>query len=67
MDGIEAAKKIRLSDRNDAKSVPVIAMTADAFNDDIQKCTDAGMNAHLAKPVDPEHLYQVLGSAIAHQ
>jgi two-component system sensor histidine kinase/response regulator len=54
MNGIEAAKQIRLSDRPDAKSVPIIAMTADTFSDDIQKCLDAGMNGHLAKPVDPE-------------
>jgi signal transduction histidine kinase/CheY-like chemotaxis protein len=64
MNGIEAAKQIRLSDRPDAKSVPIIAMTADTFSDDIQKCLDAGMNGHLAKPVDPGKLYAALVSAI---
>ena len=64
MNGIDAAKQIRLSDRPDAKSVPIIAMTADTFSDDIQKCLDAGMNGHLAKPVDPEKLYAALVSAI---
>ena len=64
MNGIEAAKQIRLSDRPDAKSVPIIAMTADTFSDDVQKCLDAGMNGHLAKPVDPEKLYAALVSVI---
>jgi signal transduction histidine kinase/CheY-like chemotaxis protein len=64
MNGIEAAKQIRLSDRTDAKSVPIIAMTADTFSDDIQKCLDAGMNAHLAKPVYPEQLYETLQSLV---
>jgi signal transduction histidine kinase/ActR/RegA family two-component response regulator len=64
MDGVAAAKQIRLSGRPDAKSVPIIAMTADAFPEDIQKCLDAGMNGHLAKPVDPEQLYLTLQSAI---
>mgnify|MGYP003816289585 CR=1 FL=1 len=56
MDGYAATKKIRTLKRPDAKSVPVIAMTADAFMDDIQECMDAGMNGHMAKPVDPEAL-----------
>jgi signal transduction histidine kinase len=64
MDGIEAAKQIRMSGRPDAESVPIIAMTADTFSDDIQKCLDAGMNGHLAKPVDPEALYQTLANYI---
>jgi len=64
MDGLEAAKRIRLSDRPDAGSVPILAMTADTFSDDIQNCLDAGMNGHLAKPVDPEQLYRKLQSVI---
>jgi signal transduction histidine kinase len=64
MNGIDAAKQIRLSKRPDAKSVPIIAMTADTFSDDIQKCLDAGMNGHLAKPVNPEQLYAALQYAI---
>ena len=63
MGGIEAAKLIRRSGKNDAESIPIIAMTADAFRDDIQKCLDAGMDAHLAKPVDPGQLYAALGYA----
>jgi CheY-like chemotaxis protein len=53
MDGYEAARAIRALDRAEAKSVPILAMTADAFQDDIQKCLDAGMNGHIAKPIDP--------------
>jgi len=60
MDGLTAAMAIRSLDREDAKSIPIIAMTADAFDDDVQKCLDAGMNGHIAKPVDPEELYRVL-------
>jgi CheY-like chemotaxis protein len=60
MDGYEAARKIRKLDRPDAKTVPIIAMTADAFEDDVQKCLDAGMNGHVAKPVEPGLLYSAL-------
>jgi len=56
MDGYQATRKIRALKRSDAKSVPIIAMTADAFVDDIQECLDAGMNGHIAKPVDPKSL-----------
>jgi len=60
MDGYEAVRKIRALQRGDAKQVPVIAMTADAFSDDVQKCLAAGMNAHVAKPIDPQSLYDTL-------
>ncbi len=56
MDGLEAAAAIRASQRQDAASIPIIAMTADAFTEDVQKCLDAGMNAHLAKPIDIDQL-----------
>ena len=51
MTGYEAAKAIRALDRGDA-DIPIIAMTADAFSEDIQRCLDCGMNAHIAKPID---------------
>ncbi|MDY3889475.1 MAG: ATP-binding protein, partial [Bacilli bacterium] len=52
MDGIEATKQIRSLDRFDAWSIPIIAMTADAFQEDVQRVKDAGMNEHLSKPLD---------------
>lgn len=60
MDGLQAAYNIRRWRKADAKSIPIIAMTANAFDEDIQKSKAAGMNAHLAKPIDPRHMYQTL-------
>ncbi|MBT9776612.1 response regulator [Clostridium sp. MCC353] len=60
MDGCSAAKAIRGLDREDVKQIPIIAMTANAFGDDRQKTADAGMNEHLAKPIDMEQMNQVL-------
>ena len=52
MDGLAAARAVRALDREDAKTIPIIAMTANAFREDAQKCFEAGMNEHLAKPLD---------------
>ena len=52
MDGLTATRAIRGLDRPDAKTIPIIAMTANAFAEDAAKCFDAGMNAHLSKPLD---------------
>ena len=60
MDGLEAAAAIRALDRPDAGQIPIIALTANAFDEDVQRSLQAGMNAHLSKPVEPEHLYQTL-------
>lgn len=60
MDGLEATRRIRKLERKDAVTVPIIAMTADAFDKEKQKTLDAGMNHHLAKPIDPYILYDVL-------
>ncbi|MEG1695112.1 MAG: ATP-binding protein [Eubacterium sp.] len=57
MDGLQSAEKIRNLDSVYAKTVPIIAMSANAFDDDVTKSKKAGMNAHLAKPIDPELLY----------
>ena len=54
MDGLTASKKIRTMERPDAKTIPIIAMTANAFKEDAERCIIAGMNAHLAKPLDIE-------------
>ena len=60
MSGIEAAKAIRKLARADARDIPIIAISADAFQDDIQKCLDCGMNAHTAKPLDAEKVLSLL-------
>ncbi len=54
MDGLAATRAIRALDRPDAGRIPIIAMTANAFAEDVRKCLDAGMDAHLAKPLDME-------------
>ena len=64
MDGLESAKAIRRLTRPDAKTVPIIAMTANAFDDDVHASLAAGMNAHLAKPIEPQKLYETLASLI---
>ncbi|MEG2084992.1 MAG: response regulator, partial [Clostridia bacterium] len=62
MDGITATKSIRQMRKKDAKTIPIIAMTANAFDEDIEKTKSAGMNAHLAKPIEPALLYQTIQS-----
>ena len=62
MNGLEACRAIRQLPFSLADTVPIIAMTADAFEDDIRQSLDAGMNAHLAKPIDPQKLYRTLQS-----
>ena len=60
MDGLTATKTIRSLKRPDAETIPIIAMTANAFVEDMRKTKEAGMNEHLTKPVDGEKLLQVL-------
>lgn len=60
MDGLQAAYNIRHWRKADAQTIPIIAMTANAFEDDIHKSKAMGMNAHLAKPIDPKGLFQTL-------
>ena len=64
MNGIEATENIRKLHRADAARVPIIAMTADAFEEDARKCLAAGMNAHLAKPIDIELLKKTLAKLV---
>jgi len=64
MDGISAAQAIRALDRPDAKEVPILAVSADAFADDVEKCRAAGMNGHVAKPIDPSLLYRTLSELL---
>ena len=64
MDGLEAAERIRSLDREDSSIIPIIAMTANAFDEDVQRSLQVGMNAHLSKPVDTDRLYQTLEELI---
>ncbi len=60
LNGYEATKLIRASEREYIKNIAVVAMTADAFSDDIQRCMEVGMNAHVAKPINIKNLLNVL-------
>jgi CheY-like chemotaxis protein len=60
MDGLDATRTIRSMKRLDARTIPIIAMTANALDEDRRKTKDAGMNAHLAKPFEPMQLFQTL-------
>ena len=64
MDGLEATRAIRALDRPDAQTVPIIALTANAFDEDVQRSLQAGLNAHLSKPVHPEMLFETLENLI---
>ena len=65
MDGLDATRAIRALERSDAKTIPIIALTANAFDEDVQRSMQAGLNAHLSKPVDPDVLYRTLETLIA--
>ena len=67
MDGLSAAKAIRELPRKDAATVPIIAMTADAYDEDVQKTATAGMDAHLTKPIQQEKLFRVLRYFYSHE
>ncbi len=64
MSGYEATEAIRAMPRSDAKTIPIIAMSADAFSDDVDRCLACGMNAHTAKPIDMEELSRLLAQYI---
>ena len=66
MNGYEATKEIRNCDHPD-KDLPIIAMTADAFADDMKKCIECGMNAHIAKPIDIDTVQNTLAKFIKNQ
>ena len=64
MDGLEATRIIRSLDREDAKQIPIVALTANAFDEDVQRSMQAGLNAHLSKPVEPQILFETLENLI---
>ena len=66
MDGLEATAEIRKLDRSDAKQIPIIALTANAFDEDGQRSLQAGLNAHLSKPVQPDVLFETLEGLISY-
>ena len=66
MGGLEATRRIRAMNRPDAKSIPIIALTANAFDEDVQHSMQAGLNAHLSKPVDPDLLFETLEGLLRH-
>ena len=67
MNGYEAAQAIRSSTHPQSATIPIIAMTANAFAEDIKNALSAGMNAHIAKPIDPQKLYETLAAYIKQQ
>lgn len=60
MSGTEATRAIRLLERKDARSIPIIAMTANAYEEDRKECLESGMNEHLAKPIGTMKLYETI-------
>ena len=64
MDGYEAAKAIRLVDREDADHIPILAMTANAFHEDEAAALAAGMNGHIAKPIEVDTLYRKISELL---
>jgi len=64
MDGLTATRTIRAMEREDARTIPIIALTANAFDEDVQRSMQAGLNAHLSKPVEANTLFETLRSLI---
>ncbi len=60
MDGLASTSAIRALDREDARRAPIVAMTANAFQDDIQRIREVGMDEHLAKPIEPDKIHQTV-------
>jgi CheY-like chemotaxis protein len=60
MDGYEATRSIRSLDATHAKDVPIVAMTANVFHEDVERCVKAGMNGHVGKPLDFEEVISAL-------
>lgn len=67
MDGLEATRKIRSMEREDCHTIPIVAMSANAFDDDLKKSVECGMNGHLSKPVEVDKLYRTLHQVICEQ
>lgn len=64
MDGLSAARAIRSMERKDATVIPIIAMTANAFDEDRRRSREAGMDRHLAKPLDPQEIIRMINECV---
>ena len=64
MDGLTATETIRALEREDAREIPIIAMTANVFDEDVERSFKAGMNAHLSKPIEPDKIFETLAELI---
>lgn len=64
MDGLSAARAIRSMERKDATVIPIIAMTANAFDEDRRRIREAGMDRHLAKPLDPQEIIRTINECV---
>lgn len=60
LDGLEATHLIRTSDHADSKTIPIVAVSANAFDEDIKRSLASGMNAHLSKPIEPKKLKELM-------
>jgi two-component system sensor histidine kinase/response regulator len=67
MDGYQATRAIRKLEREDAGTVPIVAMTANAFAEDIEEARQAGMDGYLTKPINPETLYETLAAQLGNK
>ena len=65
MGGLTATKRIRSMERDDAETIPIVAMTANAFSKDVEASLDAGMDAHLSKPIEPNLLYSTISKFVS--
>ena len=64
MDGYEATRTIRAMKRRDASVIPILAMTANAFHEDVEKSLGCGMNGHISKPIDLNEVFEKIGTAL---
>ena len=64
MDGLEATRRIRTRGKDDSRTIPIIAMTANAFGEDMKKSLESGMNRHLSKPIEVEKLLEALSDCL---
>ncbi|MDE7416315.1 MAG: response regulator [Lachnospiraceae bacterium] len=67
LDGVTATKQIRAMERSDAKTIPILALTANDFEEDVKRTREAGMNDHLTKPFDMEKIFSVLAEYMIHK